>query len=55
MNGTPGYLKGFYDASNLEPLFDDASEDYRAGWLGYQEALRAFARARELVQKITAQ
>jgi hypothetical protein len=42
MNGTPGYIQGFYDAANLEPLFDDADPDYRAGWNGFHVAREAF-------------
>jgi hypothetical protein len=30
----PGYHEGFDDALAGEPLFDDASPEYRAGWEG---------------------
>jgi hypothetical protein len=42
INAHPSYALGFNDAANLEPLFDDASPEYRAGWLGYQIARSAF-------------
>lgn len=40
-----GYLEGYYDAfsHDPEPLFDDASPDYRAGWFagwGSREIVR---------------
>jgi hypothetical protein len=34
---TPGYHAGFYDAQLGEPLFDDATAEYRAGWRAYYE------------------
>lgn len=36
----PGYHEGFWDAQALEPLFDDASPEYAAGWRGYWECRR---------------
>lgn len=35
-----GYTEGFDDAMAYEPLFDDASAEYRAGWLSYWEWVR---------------
>lgn len=29
------YAQGFYDAQDLEPLFEDAHEDYVLGWKAY--------------------
>lgn len=41
-NGTRGYFEGFYDCIDLEPLFDDASQAYRAGYLASLEAKKLF-------------
>jgi hypothetical protein len=31
----PAYYEGFFDAMDLEPLFDDAVPEYAAGWRAY--------------------
>jgi hypothetical protein len=31
----PAYHEGFFDALDGEPLFDDASREYAAGWRAY--------------------
>jgi hypothetical protein len=41
---TPGYHLGFYEAAQGYPLFDDATDDYEAGWRGLHEA-KAILRA----------
>jgi hypothetical protein len=28
----PAYFEGFYDALDFTPLFNDATEEYAAGW-----------------------
>jgi hypothetical protein len=33
----PAYHEGFFDAMDLEPLFDDAMPEYAAGWRAYWE------------------
>lgn len=33
----PAYHDGFFDAIDHEPLFDDASPEYAAGWRAYWE------------------
>jgi hypothetical protein len=41
----PDYAEGFYDARDGEPLFDDASEAYEAGWRGFYECRGILERA----------
>ena len=31
----PAYHEGFFDAQCGDPIFDDATEPYRAGWEAY--------------------
>jgi rubrerythrin len=40
----PDYGFGFYDARDGEPLFDDASVEYEAGW-------RAFYKCRDIMKR----
>lgn len=43
----PVYHEGFFDAADGEPLFEDHSETYRAGWLAFHECRAMFDRAWE--------
>jgi hypothetical protein len=36
-NQRAAYHEGFFDALDGEPLFDDAHDDYKAGWRAYWE------------------
>ncbi|CAN7378640.1 hypothetical protein LJR220_003370 [Bradyrhizobium sp. LjRoot220] len=38
----PHYHEGFFDAADGEPLFDDCSPEYKAGWLAYHECRAVF-------------
>lgn len=38
----PHYFTGFYDALDFVPLFDDASDAYKAGWRAAWETKRIF-------------
>lgn len=40
----PGYSEGFYDAQFGEPLFDDATLPYRAGWEAFYACKEIFER-----------
>lgn len=41
----PAYGEGFYDAQDGEPLFNDATEPYRAGWEAYWVCREIFDRS----------
>lgn len=42
-----GYHQGFWDARDLEPLFDDASPEYKAGWLAFWEVKEGLAKIQQ--------
>lgn len=44
LQADPAYHEGFFDAQSGEPLFDDASKAYEAGW-------RAFYASREILER----
>jgi len=37
INEHPDYCDGFFDAIDGEPLFDDSSAEYAAGWYAWWE------------------
>lgn len=41
----PHYHEGFFDALDGEPIFDDATSEYRAGWEAAWESKRIFEKA----------
>jgi hypothetical protein len=43
----PAYHEGFFDALDGEPIFDDCSATYRAGWIALHEVRAMFDRAWE--------
>lgn len=40
----PEYSEGFFDALSGEPIFDDATDPYRAGWEAYWVCCEIFER-----------
>lgn len=41
----PGYHAGFFEALDGEPLFDDATPEYKAGWRAAWESKRIYEEA----------
>lgn len=49
----PDYHDGFFDAMDLEPLFDDAKTEYSAGWKAYWE-IHAMLRQPDFLETVKA-
>jgi hypothetical protein len=51
---TPGYHIGFFGAQYGDPLFDDASPEYAAGWRAYWECRAIAGKAGDATAQIGA-